>query len=305
MKKFKLLSLLAFFALSSFFFVGCEEEDDNPVSAGKPIPAAPTKLRATSGSGTSVLLRWDKSDSEDSLWFAGYELTITGGNPIAPKSLSKAQPYEVTGLEAGVVYTFTLKAVNTDNKTSNGSTSVTWSPAQRFETEDIKMYVYESTNGSGLSLYDATNKKPMTLKATDKAKWHLGFDNRNGKYMFGPAAGINIGTAAPTATVEMSDEYWEADAFNSIFLPTLSAPDKSDLSKMTFSAEPYDLKELNSSNGLVFIVRVKEAGSNNWNYAKVMVVRGQTGFLQGSGANAYIQLKVSYQTVANVPYAKQ
>lgn len=303
MKKFKLLSLLAFFALSSFFFVGCEEED-NPLSSDKPIPTAPTNLRATSASATSVMLRWDKSIHEDSTWFAGYELTITGGNPIAPKTITKTQPYEVTGLEAGVVYTFTLKAVNTDNKKSPESAPVVWSPAARFETADIKMYVFESSNGSGLSLYDATNKKPMNLKAADKAKWHLGFDSRNNKLMFGPAAGINIGTAAPTATVEISDEYWEEDAFNAIFIPSTTAPNKFDLSKMTFSAEPYDIKEMNSSKSIVYIVRIKEAASTNWNYAKVMVVRGTTGFLQGTGNDAYIQLKVSYQTAANVPYAK-
>lgn len=295
---------MAMLVFGSMFFTACEEED-NPITPDpKPTPTAPTNLRATSASATAVLLRWDKSVHEDSTWFAGYELTITGGTPMAPKAVSKTQPYEVTGLEAGVVYTFTLKAKNTEDVLSTGSTSVTWSPAARFETADIKMYEFDSQNGSGLSIYDATNKKPMNLKAADRTKWHLGFDSRSSKWNFGPAASISIGTGTPTATVEISDEYWEVDNMNTIFLPETAFPTKNDLSKMTFSAEAWDLKSLNAAKSVVFIVRVKEQGSNNWNYAKVLVEKAATGFLQGTAPNQYIQLKVSYQTAANVPYAK-
>lgn len=298
MKKFKLLSLLAFFALSSFFFVGCEEED-NPLSSDKPIPTAPTNLRATSASATSVMLRWDKSIHEDSTWFAGYELTVTGGNPIAPKTITKTQPYEVTGLEAGVVYTFTLKALNTDNKTSTGSTSVIWSPAARFETADIKMYVFESSNGSGLSLYDATNKKPMNLKAADKAKWHLGFDNRdNNALWFGSASLIDIGSATPADVVEFADNYWPSNTLNTVF-------ENAALSSMNYAPRKINLLTLDLGNeGVVFAIRIKKQGETNYNYAKVLVEKSTAGFLFGTGNDRYIKLKVSYQTTANVPYAK-
>lgn len=298
MKKFKLLSLLAFFALSSFFFVGCEEED-NPVSTDKPIPTAPTNLRATSASATSVMLRWDKSIHEDSTWFAGYELTVTGGNPIAPKTITKTQPYEVTGLEAGVVYTFTLKALNTDNKTSTGSASVIWSPAARFETSDINMYVFESSNGSGLSIYDATNKKPMNLKAADKAKWHLGFDNRdNNALWFGSASLIDIGTATPLDVVEFADNYWPSNTLNTVF-------ENAALSSMNYAPRKINLLTLDLGNeGVVFAIRIKKQGETNYNYAKVLVEKSTAGFLFGTGNDRYIKLKVSYQTTANVPYAK-
>lgn len=298
MKKFKLLSMMAMLVLSSMFFVACEEED-NPLDPTAPLPNAPTELRATSLSATAVKLMWNASTSKDSSWFKGYELTITGGTPIASKAIGKVTEYEVTGLEAGVVYTFTLKAVNTDDATSTGSTTVQWSPAARFETADIKMYSFESSFGSGLSLYDETNKKPMNLKATDRVKWHLGLDDRtNGALYFGPASSIDIGTGTPTAEVEIADDYWEGNSLNTVF-------EKVSLSSLTFIKSRINLLQLdNNTTGLIFVLRIKQQGATNWNYAKVLIERGSGGFLQGTGNDKYIQMKVSYQTTAGVPYAK-
>jgi hypothetical protein len=45
-------------------------------------------------------------------------------------------------------------------------------------------------------------------------------------------------------------------------------------------------------------------GQTNWNYAKVLVERGSGGFLQGTGNDRYIQMKISYQKTVGVPYAK-
>lgn len=296
MKKFKLLSLMAMLVFGTLFITSCDEES-NPITGDKPVPAAPANLRATSASATSVLLMWDKSISEDSTWFAGYELTVTGGSPMNALALSKTQPYTVTGLEEGTIYTFTLKAKNSDNVLS-GSTSVQWSPATRYETADIKMYSFNSSNGSGLSLYDATNQKPMNLTAANKTKWHLGLDDRTANALwFGSASKIDIGTGTPAEEVEIAGDYWDSNEFNNIF-------EKVALNTMTFSSSRINLLQLEGTTGVVFVVRVKRAGQTAWNYAKILVQRGTGGFLQGTGDNKYVQMKVSYQKVAGVPYAK-
>ena len=295
MKIFRLFSLLAFLTLSTLIFTACEEDD--PVSADKPLPAAPTNLRATSLSSTEVQLKWDRSASHDSSWFAGYELTITGGSPMTPIKIGKVDNYKVTGLQEGVIYTFTLKSVNTDNKTSTGSTSVIWSPASRFVDSDIRMYVFESTNGSGLTLYGANNK-PQNLKATERAQWHLGLDNRTtGALWFGSAKLIDIGTATPTDKVEIADRYWETNSLDNVL-------EKAALNTYNFAERRVNLLRLDEGTGLVFLVRVMRQGQTNWNYAKVLVERGSGGFLQGTGNDRYIQMKISYQKTVGVPYAK-
>ncbi len=297
MKIFRLFSLLAFLTLSALIFTACEEDSDDPVSADKPLPAAPTNLRATSLSSTEVQLKWDRSASHDSSWFAGYELTITGGSPMTPIKIGKVDNYKVTGLQEGVIYTFTLKSVNTDNKTSTGSTSVIWSPASRFVDSDIRMYVFESTNGSGLTLYGANNK-PQNLKATERAQWHLGLDNRTtGALWFGSAKLIDIGTATPTDKVEIADTYWETNSLDNVL-------EKAALNTYNFAERRVNLLQLDKGTGLVFVVRVMRQGQTNWNYAKVLVERGSGGFLQGTGNDRYIQMKISYQKTVGVPYAK-
>ncbi|HPP40386.1 MAG TPA: fibronectin type III domain-containing protein, partial [Candidatus Kapabacteria bacterium] len=259
---------------------------------------APTNLRATSISATEVLLKWDKSASHDSSWFAGYELTVTGGNPMTPIKIGKTDNYKVSGLQEGVVYTFTLKSVNSDNKTSTGSTSVTWSPASRFETDDIRMYVFESQNGSGLTIY-GENNKPENLKASEKTKWHLGLDNRTtGALFFGSASQIDIGTGTPTDKVEIADTYWETNTLDNIF-------ETAALNTLNFAERRFDLLKLdNGQTGLAFVVRILRQGQTNYNYAKVLVERGSGGFLQGSGNDRFVKMKISYQKVAGVPYAK-
>lgn len=298
MKFLKLFSLLAFLSLSTLIFTACEEDTEDPITIDKPLPAAPTNLRATSISATEVMLKWDKSASHDSIWFSGYELTVTGGNPMTPIKIGKTDNYKVTGLQEGVVYTFTLKAVNSDNKTSTGSTSVTWSPATRFETDDIRMYVFESQNGSGLTIYGANNK-PENLKASEKTKWHLGLDNRtSGALFFGSASQINIGTGTPTDKVEIADTYWETNTLDNVF-------EKVALNTLNFAERRINLLQLESANtGIVFVVRILRQGQTSYNYAKVLVERGSGGFLQGSGDDRYIKMKISYQKVAGVPYAK-
>ncbi|HOQ49483.1 MAG TPA: hypothetical protein PLV01_06625, partial [Candidatus Kapabacteria bacterium] len=64
------------------------------------------------------------------------------------------------------------------------------------------------------------------------------------------------------------------------------------------------LERDNGQTGLAFVVRILRQGQTNYNYAKVLVERGSGGFLQGSGNDRFVKMKISYQKVAGVPYAK-
>jgi hypothetical protein len=59
-----------------------------------------------------------------------------------------------------------------------------------------------------------------------------------------------------------------------------------------------------NTKGLTFFARVGDGSSAH--YAKVVILKNAPGggYLHDPTANSFIQVKVSYQTAAGVPYAK-
>ncbi|MPM94065.1 hypothetical protein SDC9_141208 [bioreactor metagenome] len=74
-----------------------------------------------------------------------------------------------------------------------------------------------------------------------------------------------------------------------------------DLSKYTFSKKTIDLAKSTNSKGVVFFARTGSGATAN--YAKVVIIKKGNSFLQGTGDNVYVQVYISYQTAAGVPYA--
>lgn len=303
MKLFKMNFLWALIAVLGLSFTACEEDSTTTEPTVTPTAVAPTNLRAAAKSETSILLRWDNAVSQDSTWYKGFEITATpsNGGAAITKTIAKtvAQPYEFTGLTNGVKYAFVIKGVNTANVVSSSSAQLMWAPSMVW-TDPYKMYIFTSSNGSGLSLYDATNKKPMNLKAAEKTKWHLGFDDRDSKLVFGSASLISIGSGTPADICEIGSVYFEGSSLDQVFSNESLVDMKDGTTTITYSPNSFDLKTLNATNNLIFLVRIKTAGTTNWNYAKVMIEKGANGFLQTD----HIVVYVSYQTAVDVPYAK-
>jgi hypothetical protein len=61
------------------------------------------------------------------------------------------------------------------------------------------------------------------------------------------------------------------------------------------------------NNNLIIILRTKEDGENDWHYAKVSIKKNTNtgGWLFGTAPNRYVEVEISYQTKAEVPYAKR
>lgn len=295
MKKLSLYLTALLFA--AFVFWACEETTTNPDDTTKPKPEAPTKLMATSKNATSVILKWTPSTSETNTLFAGYVLKVTGGNTMAPISIAKGQTtYTVAGLEEGIEYTFSLQAKYTNDELSTAAT-IKWSPASRFELNEndaeIRLYESASNFGSGVQLY-GSNKKPVTLKVADGARWTLGLSTKTGIVLGSPKELDYTYGTTPTAATEIADIITGINSLDEIF-------DSQALSAKSFASKTIDLTKFNGN--IAFALRYKQAGKTDWNYAKVLVKYGANSFLQGTSGNRYVAIIVSHQEKTGVPYA--
>ena len=263
----------------------------------KVAPNAPTNVMATSVNETTVGLKWLKSLTGETP--TGYIITITEAGATTgttlPVSGGSTEAVNVSGLTEGTIYTFSVQAVN-DTVKSAASPSVMWAPAKR-QTGTFKLYSSKSTtNGSGLSLKNGT-----VLKIADGAQWEFCYDDKDGRPLVG-SPGVS-GYTLPSGEFlivsmdTVASHYVRANSLDDVY--GASALDF----QAGFTENLVDLSSLaDQTKGVVFTVRSR-VNSTTVNFAKVLVKSNGTSFVNGTGADSYIEVEVSYQTVVNVPYA--
>ncbi|MES2766172.1 MAG: fibronectin type III domain-containing protein [Bacteroidota bacterium] len=262
-------------------------------------PAPPTYLKANSRDHQAVALQWVESLAADLTNFAGYELIVqaTGSTPTPPVFIPKpATSFVVNGLQEGVVYTFTLKSKkNTAKDNISIGDSVRWSPARRFT--NVKLFETDSPLGSGVNLSNGE-----VLKITDASKWDIALNTKsNGSYqtyIIGSPSFLNYGIANPRIT--------------RIAQRVIDKPISIDAVFDTFSLGDYAEFKPDSIGGVIFYTNTGSNLTNNFlffaktqegNYAKIFVKAVNGTILQGVAPNRFIELDISYQGTANLPYA--
>jgi hypothetical protein len=307
MMKFNVKALFAA-AMMCAIVAGCNENTNDPDPVGL---AAPTALMANSNDFQSVNLKWTASTSATTADFANYELIVTpaNGTAMTPITIAKgATTYTVTGLIEGTVYTFSLrsKSTATTNNMSSAAT-VQWSPATRHE--GVRVYETASTQfGSGIDLsnIDKSNGMFGSTKLANGANWDLALDTRviNGQidnglgspsvltYVIKNSAGDTIpGRATLISSKVVSSG---ATSLDDVF-------ETQALGDATVNMKPDSARYIrvdNFSNNIVFFARTVEG-----NFAKVLVKAAGDKLLQGTAPNRYVEMDISYQSAANVPYA--
>ncbi|MBI5325299.1 MAG: fibronectin type III domain-containing protein [Ignavibacteriae bacterium] len=292
---------LVFAVLMAFILVSCDET--TTPTANKPEP--PTNIRATSKDSTKIILKWDLSTSESDAKFTGYTLEISP-SPLAPQSISKGvNTITIDNLSEGTVYTFKLYSVM-DGEESATAATIDWSPATRFDLTvngaPIRVYETDSDYGSGLDLYDPNDpgKAPKVWTVANGAEWNLALDTRaTGKIIVGSPKMVNYNYGTqPRITEISSNHYWEnAASLDDVF-------DSEALSSGAFTETTIDLAALDASvTSIVLVLRTIEPGNTENTYAKVLIKKSQSGWLQGAVGNRYIECIVSYQHTPGVPYS--
>jgi hypothetical protein len=262
-------------------------------------PSAPSNAMATSKNNTSVIVKWTPSTDSKVVKHKVYVYQGSGAKGAYSTSTKTEDRLTITGLTEGVVYTFIVKAVNASGVESAEDVSVDWSPASRFyETMSTKIYEFDSDFGSGLDLFDATAGGPVNRKATEKSKWNIGIDTRNGKLLFQSGSEITVGSGSAQETHISIDYFDNTTTLDNVF-------DSKAFTSGTFAARSIELLESEfQGEGVVFIVRTIEPGQTEYNYAKVLIKKTDGKFLQGTAKDRYIDCVISYQKVAGVPYAR-
>jgi hypothetical protein len=152
-------------------------------------------------------------------------------------------------------------------------------------------------------MFDPTGGAPKVRTVANGDDWDLGLDTRNSKIIFGSATQIDYGyTGTPKPTQIFGEKYFEAQSLNDLFDSQAMNAGGNDAK---YVEKTFDITSVASSNNLIFYVR-KINSSGKYNYAKVMILKNPSGagYMQGPTSNRYIELQISYQKTADVPYAK-
>ncbi len=287
----KLLRLLAasVAALAVFVIVACDTPAPGPGTVTVPTPA--DSLKATSISATTVRLKWNASTATS---LVGYRVTILNtvtGGVIGTTNASTATTFDVNGLTAGTVYLFRVQARNND--TVSAAREIRWSPAVRVTTMQggaIRIYETASGFGSGLRIQGGT---ALNLTVARGNEWDLGINTRSADTLFiGTPDALNYtAITSPRLTKSANSIYPNIDNLDQVFDTQV---------QMDTRGGVYAIPLRTTTKGFVFAIQTVEG-----NFAKIFVKAVNNVILQPNITpnNRFIEVEVSYQPVANVPYA--
>ncbi|MEI6091166.1 MAG: fibronectin type III domain-containing protein [bacterium] len=292
---FKKISILAALFIAIFAFNAC----DPTVTPTAETPDAIVLLQATSIDATTVGLRITGSPSETNALFDGYYLKITPGTfpeekiPVTSKNL-----YQVQGLTEGTIYTFAVYAKYTNGEVSPDVT-VKWSPATRY-TADIRVYETASSRGSGITL-QGEGGVPQTLTIGSGEKWDLCLDTKNDKFLIGSPRqssytdndGKFLTNGKIARYMYIYKSYGDVNNLDDLF-------DTKAISEYANDEQMLDFTTL--TTGFIFSLKTTTPGVPGY-FAKILVKAENGKILQGTAPDRYVQLAISYQKVADVPYA--
>lgn len=296
----KIRNLLAMFAIFSLVLVACDEQSTiNPSLT----PEAPTNLEATSINENTIALRWTASVS-DGVTYIIYVYVGDATNQLTMFEDITLTQVTIDGLDEGTIYRFEVYSED-DIAMSDNHVTIHWSPAARFVEdffdEEIKLFGYQSSFGSGLDLYYAEDGAPAVLSVASKEEWDIAFDDRDGGKI-GSASAIDIGSGTPSNTTEISNQVFMANSLDEVF-GSQALNFQGNFTESTISFDDSSISQ--GTKNMIFIARTQTPSQSAPNYAKVMVVRGGDGkFIQGDAQDPYITVQVSYQRSEGVPYAE-
>ena len=287
LRKFSLLlALLSIIGIG--FITSCSDNSTTPTE-NTAVPNAPTGLMANSIDKSTVGLKWTLSSSEKDSLFKGYTIDITGGASMNTIELAKGSTnVDISNLSIGTEYTFTVKAVYTNGKTSVAAV-ISWAPAYRFT--DIKLYESASGYGSGLQLYEATSGLPQNLTVGNKEKWDIGLDTKLESYDIGTPYLLSYTGFDETNTkktlIIIDTLHKNVTSLDDVYDTQLMMPTTAN--SVNFNGV---------TTGFIIVVKTVEG-----NFAKILLKPSGGQLLQGTSPNRYVLVDISYQKIVNKPYA--
>lgn len=309
MKFFKSIQIVMF-ALATLLLVSCNEND--VIDPGAVAPNAPTSLMAQSRNG-AVGLKWTApvTGAVPTGYRVMYRESGTTGSFIAVNVVGTGTTGVVNGLTNGKAYDFMVHALN-DTLVSPASNTITWAPAARTTTA-LRLYSSKnSSEGSGAAIWRAGGSAPVVLTIGEGQEWDICFDDKDSIGAGGAVIEVPAKICSPGFSryvdnnfefpngSEAKTTYWGAQLTNITSLDdlyestVLTVPDKAE--------DAFQIVGITGTGNWGSVIASKNS-DGSFNFGRVMMVRTGGTFIQGSGANSYIDIIVSYQTVKNLPHA--
>ncbi len=295
---------------------GCNENPTDTPSTGS--VGTPSSLKATSVDASSVRLAWNApNDTAIASYMISYsaQSTVDSSQVTVTPSSTVGQLYTVTNLKPGVEYRFYVRAVRGSDMSS--AATVNWAGASRYSDDGartLRMYEFNSDKGSGLLLDPTIGSGPRMASAkTEPGNVQLAWlFKAAGTAGNAPNAVDSVIVGAAPAFPEFSNR---ASFYQNVYISgsTFFGTSLSDI----FPDRPLDQLVLTDTNtrafalpaaqpagiGQGFYVRIGTS-SATYHYARVFIRNNGTNLVQGSSPDRYIQIDVSYQQTANLPFAK-
>ncbi len=274
-------------------------------------PAQVAWLRASSISDRTVRLKWDTpADADPGLTLITVEWKAVGASESGSLELAPAtREVDIVEIQPGVMYDFTLRAHR--GASASAPATIRYAAAARF-THDrldpaatLRMYEKTSSHGAGLVL-DPHRGGPYNIGVGQPdPKVQLGMyvmtGNGEDSVIVGPAYSFvefkHVDSFDPNVYIsQMSYDVKDLDSWMMERpLNSYIATDYGNVSAFIFPAISTSL-----SHG--FVLRTGLEGE--YHYARVLVKNVNGRILQGEAPNRYIEVEVSYQEKANIPFAK-
>lgn len=300
-----LLSGLIVAALG-IFAAACNENPTDPTDTSA-TPLAPTSVTASSIDPNTVALKWVAATDTGAITFS-ISWKSSDGTDSGSVSGIAGSSQTVNGLKASTAYDFSVTAVRGTKKSA--AVTVTWAGASRYgKTVSIKLYETSSSSPSGLTL-DPSKGGPVPISVANgaAADVQLALYNRATDSTPQYANNFDIGSAFAFAglrrvdafdqNVFISDEGYAALSLDSWYSDgPLSGHIPSD-----GNVRAFQVPNNQATNGQGFYVRTGTAG--DYHYARVFIKNNGGKLLQGTAPNRYIEVEISYQSSANVAFAK-
>jgi hypothetical protein len=194
---------------------------------------------------------------------------------------------DVSGLRAGVSYTFAIRARTAD--TLSAAVTTVWSPALR-----LRGRVYESASGfaSGIGFQNGAVQARRIGNPSEAALADFAIATPADSVYFGTPRTLYPITTARATTIDTTGFYRGIDSLNQVF--------EGMLNPNVFRQGFYRVRNMNPGGqprGLVLYTRTAEG-----NFAKIFLRAVNGVLLQGNAPDRFVDLEISYQPTANLGY---
>ncbi len=292
MKKLSLiLSGVAVAACVGFFLNGCTSTTSPGTTVG-----TPTNLMALSKNASTISIEWVRGSGDTS-----FDTVIVSDGTISTYTPTSATAisYDIVGLSTGTVYSISVASAG------GRSSSISWMTANR--TSNLTLYQFSSSQASGLILSggqasvvsaSSANASTMDLYLED-AQHDPTITTASGLSLESPAF-LNGGSATYRSSFMDGPSRYVVGGLDADYSATDFSTQLN--SVVTGGVNSYDIPNdavYTTKGSRILLVRTQDG-----NLAKVEIKPNASGMLySGSGTSKYITVNVSYQPVANQPYA--